>query len=1014
VLNHFDDFFAAHVAPRVQLELKRSPALRHPHGGPFPSDACLWILRATAVILDNCSNKQLYGSTEHLSSLLASEQIEVAVAALYVLASATRRAPGARSNRFHSDHKLRARLLALCSGLGDTARQGDGGGSSAGGGGGGDASPPTLVLGMSVGGSGAGGKGIGISASDDAGAVHFEFYSPRGADEVLGDLGPSGSRVISASNLHLDGLSDHATTEQLASEYKVPADLRFSLFARVRLAKLGATPEGASTAAQIRLLAFCILLQSEGGSGGASGGGGPNGADDTLGLVFLTEPQPEFVAELLRVLRAEGEGLPSAVVELSLRVLAALAGDRSHQSGVITVMRSGGHPAVFSALVASAVSRLTAAPSPPVGAELAAAGLPKLELDAINAEADAPVPLAEALVSLLSTLVTTHGGCQTLRDVSLLPVLLPLLRNRNARHVHIVSHAVHVLEIFMDYTSSASAAFRELGGLELVVERLKQEAEDALAEHATTHGSGGSNGGGGVGGVGTGAGAAATTEDASAASKTYAGVTAMATEPTEPPLPPPSDLPPPAHVHLVSSARRVLLKALMRALALTNFAPGTAHTAAAGLEDGTLCHALNLIFAHPRLFGAGVFSLAANLLSDVMNHEPTCYPKLEVHGVPKAFLDAWEKDDPGPLPSGDALCCLPNTLGALCLSPAGLVRVQRSTALQALSTAFTTRSYSRALAGETSSVIGGNLDELLRHVPSLQPAGVRLAIDILRRMVELGGGDPGPVMHPSLPFSAIAAAGAGVTEEAAAEVAAAGTATARDHPAAAEGEDSPMDTDGVGPVAPAADVAMVTGAAAMAVVQAPAGLDGGPMQELSAAVAFPGEISPAVFGVMPSPAETSMPDAPAAPASEAAPVSAPAPTPTPALVLAPTPAVSPSFLTEAVANTARLIDSMLPTEECTRVFVESGGLKHLLQLHTLPLLPPTFSSSSACHALSVTLRALAAGHPATLATHVQIALVAVLDKAGWRGASASEPNPPQLHHSTTHPTGKKTKVKRGR
>jgi hypothetical protein len=105
---------------------------------------------------------------------------------------------------------------------------------------------------------------------------------------------------------------------------------------------------------------------------------------------------------------------------------------------------------------------------------------------------------------------------------------------------------------------------------------------------------------------------------------------------------------------------------------------------------------------------------------------------------------------------------------------------------------------------------------------------------------------------------------------------------------------------------------------------------------------------------------------------------------------------------------------MLPTEECTRVFVESGGLKHLLQLHTLPLLPPTFSSSSACHALSVTLRALAAGHPATLATHVQIALVAVLDKAGWRGASASEPNPPQLHHSTTHPTGKKTKVKRGR
>ena len=52
----------------------------------------------------------------------------------------------------------------------------------------------------------------------------------------------------------------------------------------------------------------------------------------------------------------------------------------------------------------------------------------------------------------------------------------------------------------------------------------------------------------------------------------------------------------------------------------------------------------------------------------------------------KAFLAAWEKEDPGPLPSAEALCCLPNTLGALCLSPAGLQRVQNSSALNALVT----------------------------------------------------------------------------------------------------------------------------------------------------------------------------------------------------------------------------------------------------------------------------------------------------------------------------------------
>jgi hypothetical protein len=77
----------------------------------------------------------------------------------------------------------------------------------------------------------------------------------------------------------------------------VPEDLGFSLFARVRLAKLAATPEGAAIAAQIRLLAFCILLQSTGDGAGAGGGGGANaanggGADDMLGLVFLAVIHP--------------------------------------------------------------------------------------------------------------------------------------------------------------------------------------------------------------------------------------------------------------------------------------------------------------------------------------------------------------------------------------------------------------------------------------------------------------------------------------------------------------------------------------------------------------------------------------------------------------------------------------------------------------------------------------------------------------------------------------------------
>ena len=694
MFNHFDAFFDAHVSQRRDLKLEALPSDERE---PFPWEACLWILRASNVILDNCSNKHMYCSAEHLASLLASDDADVALAALRLLASATRRAPGTRGNKFRPDAGARARLMALCGELNAA--------SSA-------AASENTVFGMRVGDAAkrATAGAAAASPSANAPALHFVFNSPGGSDEALGDLGPPGRKTIVASfaRVAAPGAKDHDTTAELAKEHGVPAELRFSLFARVRLARLAASEDrgAASDAVLFRLLAFVVLLQSERPDAGG-GGGADHSGEDAVAAAFLAEPQPEFIAELLKALRLEGEGgMPASVVEASLRALAALAGDRAHSSGTILALRGGGNPAVLAAVVTSAVTRLTNAPSAPIGRALAEAKLPQMELDAINREANAPVPLAEALVGLLSTLVISHGGCQFLRDVSLLPTLLPLLKNRNPRHVHVVSHAVHVLEIFMDYASAAAAAFRELGGMEILVERLKAETEDALAEHRALRGGGG---------------------DGPPEEKEGAGASGETNQP--------------APQYLVSSTRRVLIKALMRALALTNFAAGANNVKVAGLEDGSLSAALNLIFENARLFGAGVFSLAANLLCDVMNHEPTCYPKLDSQGVPRTFLEAWESEEKAPAPSGDALCCLPNALGALCLSPAGFERVSKSKALDALTTAFTTRAYAKALQGDTASVVGGNLDELLRHVPGLQANGVKLALDVLKRLVVIGGGE---------------------------------------------------------------------------------------------------------------------------------------------------------------------------------------------------------------------------------------------------------------------------------
>ena len=61
VFDHFDAWFEENVMPRQDLALEAVPA----EGAPaFPLATCLQILRVSSLLLDNCSNKQLYGSVE--------------------------------------------------------------------------------------------------------------------------------------------------------------------------------------------------------------------------------------------------------------------------------------------------------------------------------------------------------------------------------------------------------------------------------------------------------------------------------------------------------------------------------------------------------------------------------------------------------------------------------------------------------------------------------------------------------------------------------------------------------------------------------------------------------------------------------------------------------------------------------------------------------------------------------------------------------------------------------------
>ena len=142
LFNHFDAFLEKHTTPRQDLQLDWTDGTPDP---PVPTAEVLAILRVTAAILENCSNKHLYQSTEvpdcgwcccaqntfyqsyrlleqcallqHLAALLAAEDQAVVASALAALMALFRKSHSG-STRFAGETDLNKRLLAIAQGWG--------------------------------------------------------------------------------------------------------------------------------------------------------------------------------------------------------------------------------------------------------------------------------------------------------------------------------------------------------------------------------------------------------------------------------------------------------------------------------------------------------------------------------------------------------------------------------------------------------------------------------------------------------------------------------------------------------------------------------------------------------------------------------------------------------------------------------------------------------------------------------------------------------------------------------
>ncbi|XP_057852533.2 E3 ubiquitin-protein ligase UPL1 isoform X1 [Cryptomeria japonica] len=610
---------------------------------PFPRLAILQILRVSRTILENCTNKHFYCSYEQHLSSLLASSDADVVIASLQTLAAFVKKPVGKCPI--RDTSLNAKLFALSQGWGGKEEG----------------------LGLLACSTENGPDLVGYRLGS---ALHFEFYvdeSVKKGDSGDEELRSTGLQVIHIPDMSMHPESDIQLLKHLIDEYKVPTGLRFSLLTRLRFARSFSRLDSRRLYICIRLLAFTVLVQAS------------NDANDLT--AFFTN-EPEFVNELVSLVRFD-DAVPEDIRILAILALTALYQDRSRQTTVLNVITSGGHRGILPSLMQKAISSIS------------------------SGSADCSISFLEALLSLVTVLVSSSSGCSALRDVGLMPTLLPLLKNLNTQHIHLVTAAVHVLEAFMDYSNPAAISFRDLGGLDNTIARLKLEVcrveEGTWKETAEIqlHGKG-----------------KAPISDASVSevAQTVQSET------------------------LVPYHRRLLMKALLRAISLGTYAPG--NTARLyGSEDSALPFCLCTIFRRAKDFGGGVFSLAATVMSDLIHKDPTCYSVLDSAGLPDAFLGAILA---GVLPSAEAVSCIPQCLDALCLNNLGLQAISERGALKCFVKIFTSKIYLRALANDTPGSLSTALDELMRHAASLRGPGVDVLIEILNTIAKIGSAQETP------------------------------------------------------------------------------------------------------------------------------------------------------------------------------------------------------------------------------------------------------------------------------
>lgn len=634
---HFDTYFKTYISSRKDLLLSDDMT----EDDPMPKNAILKILRVMQIVLENCQNRSSFTGLEHLKLLLASSDPEIVVAALETLVALVKINP----SKLHMNGKLiscgsiNTHLLSLAQGWG-SKEEGLG------------------IYSCVVANEGNQQGGLSLFPVDLenkyggtqhrlGSTLHFEYnLGPAQYPDQTNDKGKSSNLcVIHIPDMHLQKEDDLSILKQCVDKFNVPPEHRFALLTRIRYARAFNSARTCRIYSRISLLSFIVLVQS---------------SDAHNELTYFFTNEPEYINELIRLVRSE-DSVPGPIRALAMLALGAqlAAYASSHERARIlsgsSIISAGGNRMVLLSVLQKAIFSL-------------------------NSPNDTSSPLiVDALLQffLLHVLSSSSSGT-TVRGSGMVPPLLPLLRDNDPSHMHLVCLAVKTLQKLMEYSSPAVSLFKDLGGVELLSQRLHVEVQRVIG--------------------------------------TADGHNSMVTDAVKS-----------EEDHLYSQKR--LIKALLKALGSATYSPGNPARSQSS-QDNSLPVSLSLVFQNVEKFGGDIYFSAVTVMSEIIHKDPTCFPALKELGLPDAFLSSVTA---GVIPSCKALICVPNGLGAICLNNQGLEAVRETSALRFLVDTFTSRKYLIPM-NEGVVLLANAVEELLRHVQSLRSIGVDIIIEVINKL----------------------------------------------------------------------------------------------------------------------------------------------------------------------------------------------------------------------------------------------------------------------------------------